>query len=120
MRQPSDRSGTDERSAPGQERLRARAGHRVGIAAVIGPIVGIAVGLALGVFFFQLGGVGFWMAIVGCAIFATAVALLVGGYSSLESPDPGTEPAQVADPVVDRPGLTREEEDRGEMGSDGA
>jgi len=36
---------------------------------------------------FQVGGLGFVMVLVGCAIFATAVAILVASYSLLGSHD---------------------------------
>ena len=74
-----------------------------------GPVIGVVVGLLVGSVAFQVGGLGFVMVLVGCVIFATAVALLVASYSSLESPDPGLEPSQVERPIADRPGATRPE-----------
>jgi cation transporter-like permease len=90
-------------------RLRDRLKRRLLVAAVAGPIIGVVVGLLVGSVAFQVGGLGFVMVLVGCVIFATAVALLVASYSSLESPDPGLEPSQVERPVADRPGPTRPE-----------
>jgi hypothetical protein len=37
------------------------------------------------------------------------LALLWGGYSSLESPDPGREPSDTERPITDRSELVREE-----------
>lgn len=90
-------------------RLRDRLKRRLLIAAVVGPTIGVVVGVLVGSVAFHVGGLGFVMVLVGCIIFATAVALLIAGYSSLESPDPGTEPSQVERPIADRPGATRPE-----------
>jgi len=89
--------------------LRDRLKRRLLVAAVAGPVIGVVVGLLVGSVAFQVGGLGFVMVLVGCIIFATAVALLVASYSSLESPDPGLEPSQVQRPIADRPGATRVE-----------
>jgi len=51
-----------------------------------------------------------WLAVIAAAIFFGAVGALVGGMSSLESPDPGTEPSQFKDPVREPPGLTQTED----------
>ena len=37
------------------------------------------------------------------------VGMLVAGYSSLESPDPGAEHSDTVRPVADRPEVVREE-----------
>jgi hypothetical protein len=42
-------------------------------------------------------------------VFGLGVGMLVAGYSSLESPDPGAEPSDTARPVADRPEVVREE-----------
>jgi hypothetical protein len=49
------------------------------------------------------------MVMVGTAIAGTMLALLWGGYSSLESPDPGREPSDTERPIADRSELVREE-----------
>ncbi len=41
--------------------------------------------------------------------FGGLVGALIGGYASLESPNPGREPSDTERPIVDRPGLVREE-----------
>ena len=90
-------------------RLRDRLKRRLLVASVAGPVIGVVMGVLLGSVAFQVGGLGFVMVLVGCIIFATAVALLIASYSSLESPDPGLEPSQVERPIADRPGATRPE-----------
>ena len=90
-------------------RLRDRLKRRLLIASVAGPVIGVVMGILVGSVAFQVGGLGFAMVLVGCVIFATAVALLVASYSSLESPDPGAEPSQVERPIADRPGPKRPE-----------
>lgn len=90
-------------------RLRTRWIRRAAIALCIGAALGGLVGYVLARVSFDTGSRGFWGAIVGAMIFTTLVALLVASYSSLESPDPSTEPSQVDRPIGDRPGLVREE-----------
>jgi hypothetical protein len=92
-------------------RLRDRFRRRLLIASVVGPVVGLVAGILVGSTAFEVGGLGFWMVLIGCIIFATALSLLIAGYSSLESPDPGAEPSQVERPIADRPGATRPEGD---------
>lgn len=96
----------------GAARLRERLVRRVGWAAVIGPVVGTVGGIIIGDIAFRLGSTGFWMVLSAFIVFATAVALLIAGYSSFESPDPSAEPSEVERPLADRPGLTRDERDR--------
>ena len=43
------------------------------------------------------------------AIFGVGLAMLISGYSSLESPDPGKEPSDTQRPITDRPEPVREE-----------
>ena len=90
-------------------RLRDRLKRRLLVASVAGPIVGVVMGIVVGSVAFHVGGLGFVMVLVGCVIFATAVALFIASYSSLESPDPGLESSQVERPIADRPGATRPE-----------
>jgi hypothetical protein len=91
--------------------LRNRLKRRLLVASVAGPAMGLTMGILVGSVAFQVGGLGFVMVLVGCVIFATAVAFLVASYSSLGSPDPGEEPSQVEHPIADRPGTTRSEAD---------
>lgn len=101
-------------------RLRDRLKRRLLIAAVVGPTIGVVVGVLVGSLAFHVGGLGFVMVLVGCIIFATAVALLIASYSSLESPDPGLEPSQVERPIADRPGATRTEAEARDDAAGGA
>jgi hypothetical protein len=74
------------------------------------PVVGAEVGSIAGAVDGE--GPGFWMLLVGCVIFAGGIGALVGGYGSLLSPSPGSEPADTRRPVRDRPELRRDEADR--------
>lgn len=47
--------------------------------------------------------------IIAAGVFGLSVGMLIAGYSSLESPDPGTEPSDTARPIADRPEAVREE-----------
>ena len=104
-RNPRTDAIEDARAAQLRDRLK----RRLVVASVAGPAIGVVVGIVVGSVAFRVGGLGFVMVLVGCVIFATAVALLVASYSSLESPDPGAEPSQVERPIADRPGATRSE-----------
>lgn len=92
-------------------RIHKRLGSRIPVGGLIGAIVGSAIGLALGHVMFDRTG-AILTAILGSAIFGFGVGMLVAGYSSLESPDPGTEPSDTPDPVGDLPGAVREEHPR--------
>lgn len=91
------------------ERMRHRLGGRLLLGAAIGALVGALIGLATGLITSAPGRLGFWLSLLACTIFATMVGTLIGGYASLESPEPGQEPSDTERPVADRPGLTREE-----------
>jgi ribose/xylose/arabinose/galactoside ABC-type transport system permease subunit len=80
---------------------------------VAGLCVGLAVGAIVGIIVSAPGRPAFWLALVGCSVFATAMGAIVAGYSSLESPDPGAEPSDTESPILDRPELTREENEIG-------
>ena len=67
--------------------LRARLKRRLLVASVAGVVIGVVLGIVVGSVAFQVGGLGFVMVLVGCAIFATAVAILVASYSLLGSHD---------------------------------
>ncbi len=99
------------------ERFRSRLGSRFVIALVAGPLVGLAIGAIIGLVFFEPGGRGFTMSLVGTAIGITLLCLLWAGYSSLESPDPGQEPSDTRRPIADRDELVREEHDDGSTAS---
>lgn len=73
-----------------------------------GAIVGAVVGTLIGFVFFDHSA-AVAMSIVGAGVFGLGVGMLIGGYSSLESPDPGAEPSDTARPVADRPEAIREE-----------
>ena len=96
---------------PATARIGNRLRGRLAVALVAGPLVGLAVGGLIAVLVFGSWGRGAFMTLVGGAIAGTLLALLWGGYSSLESPDPGREPSDTQHPVTDRPDLTREEHD---------
>jgi hypothetical protein len=59
---------------------------------------------------------GFWITTFSVTLFLTLVTLLIVGYGSLESPDPGTEPTQDDRPVADREALTGLEHPTDEAG----
>ena len=87
-----------------------RFGRHVGAALVAGPLIGLAVGALVTTFTFGWGRSNAAIAtLIGCAIASTLIALLLAGYSSLESPDPGAEPSDTERPVADRTAPVREE-----------
>jgi hypothetical protein len=90
-------------------RMGRRLSSRLLLGLAIGLISGLAVGAIVGAVVSEPGRLAFWLAIVACSVFATGVGALVGGYASLESPDPGAEPSDTGSPLIDRPELTREE-----------
>jgi hypothetical protein len=96
-------------SDPRSERIVERARHRLGIAVVVGPLVGLAAGAAIGWIAYGEWGGGTIVAMVAGGVAGTLLALLLAGYSSLESPDPGKEPSDTVDPISDRHELVREE-----------
>ena len=98
--------------SPPQERLHRRLGKRLVVGGLIGAVLGIGVGALVGAIWFERAGAALTSALAG-GIFGIAVAMLMSGYSSLESPDPGSEPSDTARPVADRPGAVREEYDEG-------
>ena len=93
------------------ERIGARLRRRLGVALVVGPLAGLAIGGVIAAVAFGTWGRGAFMVLIGGAVAGTLLALLLGGYSSLESPDPGQEPSDTQRPIADRPALTREEGD---------
>ena len=91
------------------ERMQRRLGARLTLGAAIGAVAGAIVGFIVGAVASTPGHRAFWMILLACTIFAAMFGALLGGYSSLESPDPGREPSDTERPVADRPELTREE-----------
>lgn len=98
-------------SDPGARRIGSRLRGRLTVALFVGPLVGLAVAALVAAVAFESWGGGAIMVLLGGAVAGTLLALLLGGYSSLESPDPGREPSDTQRPVVDRPYLVREEND---------
>lgn len=93
-------------------RMRRRLSARLALGCAIGTGTGVIVGAVVGIAISSGGwAVKSTMAFVACVIFGMAVGALVGGYSSLESPDPGDEPSDTQHPVTGRPELTRVEHD---------
>jgi gas vesicle protein len=91
-----------------QARMRGRLGRRLVVGGFAGAIVGAVIGTFIGVLFFDRSA-AVVMSIVGAGLFGLGVGMLIGGYSSLESPDPGAEPSDTARPVADRSEAVREE-----------
>lgn len=93
---------------PSQARMHKRLGARVPLGGLVGAIAGLMAGALVGLLFFDRAA-AILTSIIASAIFGLGVGMLVAGYSSLESPDPGAEPSDTARPVADRPELVREE-----------
>jgi hypothetical protein len=83
---------------------------RTAIGGLCGAAFGALSGGVIGSIPYRAGSLAMWLAVIAAAIFFGAVGALVGGMSSLESPDPGTEPSQFDDPVREPGGLTQTEE----------
>lgn len=111
MNEPTDPAHSREET-PEQRRIRTRIGRRLLFGGAIGLVCGLGVGALVGIWWFDRTGAVATSGIAG-AIFGMAVGMLVAGYSSLESPDPGKEPSDTGRPVADRPEPTREEHDDG-------
>lgn len=75
---------------------------------LVGAIGGAVVGLVVGLIWSSPSQPAFWMVMAGLAIFGLAFGGLLGGYGSLESPDPGKEPSDTEHPLEEG-ALTREE-----------
>ena len=88
--------------------MHKRLGARLPLGGVLGAIAGAMVGALVGLLFFDRSA-AILASILALAVFGLGVGMLVAGYSSLESPDPGVEPSDTARPVADRPELVREE-----------
>jgi hypothetical protein len=106
MTDPDDREVSLEASA--QARMHERLGFRLFMGGLAGALVGLAIGAVLGVMFFERVG-AIWTAALAGGLFGFVVGLLILGYSSLESPNPGEEPSDTNRPIADRPEAVREE-----------
>jgi hypothetical protein len=89
-----------------ERRLTSRWASRVLIGGAVGAIVGALLGLVVGMVWDTLPNATVATVIAG-AIFGMAVGAIPSGMSALESPDPGNEPSEVENPVMDRPEPTR-------------
>jgi len=98
----------DELESPAQARMHLRLRRRLLIGGSVGAIAGAVIGALLGLLFFDPSA-AVVMSIVAAGVFGLGVGMLIAGYSSLESPDPGAEPSDTARPVADRPEAVREE-----------
>ena len=88
--------------------MHKRLGARLPLGGLLGAIAGAIVGAVVGLLVFDRS-VAVLTSILASAVFGLGVGMLVAGYSSLESPDPGAEPSDTARPVADRPQVVREE-----------
>jgi hypothetical protein len=98
----------DELERPAQARMHLRLRRRLLIGGSVGAIAGAVIGALFGLLFFDRSA-AVVMSIVAAGVFGLGVGMLIAGYSSLESPDPGAEPSDTARPVADRPEAVREE-----------
>jgi len=91
-----------------QARMHRRLGGRLPLGGLLGAVAGAMFGALVGLVFFDRSA-AILGSILASAVFGLGVGMLVAGYSSLESPDPGAEPSDTARPVADRPEVVREE-----------
>jgi hypothetical protein len=91
-----------------EDRHVRRWGARIGVGAAIGGSLGLVIGAIWGSIAYRAGSSGMWVVVIGCVIFLMILGAFVGGMSGLESPDPGREPSEVAEPLAD-PDLTDRE-----------
>jgi predicted phage tail protein len=99
-----------------RQRFARRGRHGVLAGLVAGGLLGAVVGALIGGVGFQAGSAAMWAATLGGCIFGAGVGAFAGGLSRLDSPPPGRESSEEEDPLR-RPGLTRDEHDRGAGGS---
>lgn len=105
-------AGSQERfgaEGSSQARMHKRLGARLPLGGIVGAIAGAVIGALIGLLFFDRSG-AILASILASAVFGSGVGMLVAGYSSLESPDPGAEPSDTKRPLGDRPELVREEQ----------
>lgn len=94
--------------SPSQARMHRRLGGRLPLGGLLGAVAGAMFGTLVGLVFFDRSA-AILASILASGVFGLGVGMLVAGYSSLESPDPGAEPSDTARPVADRPEVVREE-----------
>jgi hypothetical protein len=92
-----------------QARMRRRFGRRLPLGGLIGAIVGLGTGALVGFLLFDRSA-AIVTSIFVAGLFGLGAGMLLAGYSSLESPDPGDEPSDTARPIADRPEAVREED----------
>jgi hypothetical protein len=88
--------------------MHGRLGRRLPLGGLLGAMAGVAIGALIGFLLFDRT-LGILISIIAAGVFGLGVGMLIAGYSSLESPDPGAEPSDTARPVADRPEAVREE-----------
>jgi len=96
-------------SGDGEQRMRTRIPKRIALGLVIGAGLGAVMGALAGAIPSTPASIGILVIVVACSIFGGMVGALIGGYASLEPPDPGREPSDTERPITDQPDLTREE-----------
>lgn len=101
-----ERGSVDE--APRQTRMHRRLGRRLPLGGLIGAVAGLGLGAVLGFVLFDRAA-AILTSIFVAGLFGLAAGMLIAGYSSLESPDPGDEPSDTAHPIADRTEAVREE-----------
>ena len=79
--------------------MHKRLGVRLPLGGLLAGIAGTAIGALIGLAFFDRSA-AILASILASAVFGLGLGMLVAGYSSLESPDPGAEPKI-------RPGLSQ-------------
>jgi hypothetical protein len=94
--------------SPSQARMHGRLGRRLPLGGLLGAMAGVVIGALVGLLFFDRP-MAVLTSIIAAGVFGLSVGMLIAGYSSLESPDPGAEPSDTVRPVADRPGAVREE-----------
>jgi outer membrane lipoprotein SlyB len=91
----------------GDEQHVRRASRTTGVGALAGALVLGAVGLVVGLLVFD--GAGVWAVAIAGAVAGGLLGAFWGGMASLDSPDPGHEPAETAHPLRDVESLSHEE-----------
>jgi cation transporter-like permease len=88
--------------------MHGRLGRRLPVGGLLGATAGGVIGALVGLLLFERP-VAILASIIAAGVFGLSVGMLIAGYSSFESPDPGAEPSDTARPVADRPEAVREE-----------
>jgi hypothetical protein len=94
-----------------ERRFRLRWRENLAIGVGVGLAIGGGLGVLLGVIAFEPGSRGMWGSIVAGVLFGVVLGAFEAGMASLESPQPGREPAQAERPVRDVSELTETERD---------